>query len=318
VGRSRRSSIPLEQKNFRQKRLRCFFDKGVFFYAEYNIRLFFYLLFIKTDAICAIDLDTILPVLFVSKIRKKKRLYDAHELFCEMKEIISRPLIRKVWKMIENYNVPQFTQGYTVGECIAHEFNKMYGVQYHVIRNMPFLQDFSIDNKERTVLYQGAVNEGRALDELLDAIMLIDASLVVCGDGNYMHQFKKSIKSRNLENRVLLKGMLPPNELSTFAAKAMVGINLVESNGLNQYYSLANKFFDYIQAGLPQVCMNYPEYKKINDKCQVALLINDLKPETIARSINNLLTNDVLYKQLQENCLKARAFLNWQQEEKKL
>jgi glycosyltransferase involved in cell wall biosynthesis len=98
----------------------------------------------------------------------------------------------------------------------------------------------------------------------------------------------------------------------------MVGVNLVEAKGLNQYYSLANKFFDYIHAGLPQVCMNYPEYKRINDTYQVALFINDLKPETIARAINNLITNDVLYKQLQENCLKARAFLNWQQEEKKL
>ena len=115
-----------------------------------------------------------------------------------------------------------------------------------------------------------------------------------------------------------MKGMLPPAELPLYAAKAMVGVNLVEAKGLNQYYSLANKFFDYIHAGLPQVCMNYPEYKRINDTFQVALLINDLKPETIARAINNLLTNDVLSNQLQENCLKARAIFNWQQEEKKL
>ena len=318
VGRKRRSSIPLTPKKFKQKRIRCIFNKGALFYAEYNLRLFIYLMTIKTDAICAIDLDTILPVLFVSKARNKKRMYDAHELFCEMKEIIARPFIQSVWKMIEKYSVPQFPVGYTVGSSIADEFHKLYGVKYPVIRNMPVLQDFPIVQKERTILYQGAVNEGRALDQLSDALKLIDATLVVCGDGNYMRQFKKGIKSRNLENKVLLKGMLPPGELPIYAAKAMVGVNLVEAKGLNQYYSLANKFFDYIHAGLPQVCMNYPEYKRINDLYPVALLINDLKPETIARAINNLLTNDVLYKQLQENCLKARAFLNWQQEEKKL
>ena len=318
VGRKRRTSIPLTPKKYKQKRIRCIFNKGALFYAEYNLRLFIYLMTIKTDAICAIDLDTILPVLFVSKARNKKRMYDAHELFCEMKEIIARPFIQSVWKMIEKYSVPQFPVGYTVGSSIADEFHKLYGVKYPVIRNMPVLQDFPIVQKERTILYQGAVNEGRALDQLSDALKLIDATLVVCGDGNYMRQFKKGIKSRNLENKVLLKGMLPPGELPIYAAKAMVGVNLVEAKGLNQYYSLANKFFDYIHAGLPQVCMNYPEYKRINDLYPVALLINDLKPETIARAINNLLTNDVLYKQLQENCLKARAIFNWQQEEKKL
>ena len=318
VGRKRRSSIPLTPEIFKQKRIRCIFNKGFLFYAEYNFRLFIYLMTIKTDAICAIDLDTILPVLFASKARNKKRLYDAHELFCEMKEIISRPLVQRIWKGIEKYSVPQFPVGYTVGNSIADEFLKLYGLNYQVIRNMPVLQEFPIAEKERIILYQGAVNEGRALDKLSEALKSVDATLVVCGDGNYMQQFKKLIKSQNLENKILLKGMLPPEELRIYTSKAIIGVNPFESKGLNQYYSLANKFFDYIHAGLPQVCMNYPEYKRINDIYPVALLINDLKPETIARAINNLLTNDVLYKQLQENCLKARAIFNWQQEEKKL
>src|SRR5690606_20073016 len=101
-----------------------------------------------------------------------------------------------------------FPGGYTVGSSIADEFHKLYGLNYQVIRNMPVLRDFPIAQKERTILYQGAVNEGRALDQISDALKLIDATLVVCGDGNYMRQFKKGIKSRNLENKVLLKGML--------------------------------------------------------------------------------------------------------------
>jgi hypothetical protein len=81
---------------------------------------------------------------------------------------------------------------------------------------------------------------------------------------------------------------------------------------------LANKFFDYIHAGLPQVTMNYPEYKKINDQYSIAVLIEDLDPKTIAGTINNLLANDVLHKHLSENCIKARNEHNWQQEEIKL
>jgi len=87
---------------------------------------------------------------------------------------------------------------------------------------------------------------------------------------------------------------------------------------LNQWLALPNKFFDYIHAGLPQVTMNYPEYKRINDQFEVAVLIDDLAPERIAAAINNLLSDEVLYNKLRSNCLKARLELNWQHEEKKL
>ncbi len=79
------------------------------------------------DCICAIDLDTILPVYYISNIKKIKRVYDAHELFCEMKEIVSRPKIYAAWKRIEKITVPQFKHGYTVNKPIADEFKKMYG-----------------------------------------------------------------------------------------------------------------------------------------------------------------------------------------------
>src|SRR5688572_5467881 len=41
---------------YRQKRLYCFFQQGKGFYIEYNIRLFFYLLFTRADLVCSIDL----------------------------------------------------------------------------------------------------------------------------------------------------------------------------------------------------------------------------------------------------------------------
>ena len=129
VGRNLPGSIPLQAHPFRQKRLHCFFKKGKAFYAEYNIRLFLYLLFKKMDGICAIDLDTILPSLYISKLKRIVRVYDAHELFCEMKEIVSRPPVYAAWKKIEQHCVSQFTNGYTVNQQIADALYTMYGVQ---------------------------------------------------------------------------------------------------------------------------------------------------------------------------------------------
>lgn len=64
--------------------------------------------------------------------------------------------------------------------------------------------------------------------------------------------------------------------------------------------------------------MNYPEYQTINNQYEVAVLLDNHNPKNIADTINNLLSDSVLYNRLRENCLQARLQLNWQNEEMKL
>ena len=319
VGRKTASSIPLVQEPFQQKRISCLFEKGKLFYCEYNIRLFFYLLFKRMDCICAIDLDTILPCYFISKIKKVPRVYDAHELFCEMKEIVTRQNIYKLLKRIEKFSVPKFLNGYTVSKPIADEFHKMYNVNYEVIRNLPIHQSTIIpDKKEKYILYQGAINEGRSFETIIPAMRLVDAHLIICGNGNFMEKAKHLVSEHRLHDKIFFKGYVTPAELINYTRNAYIGINLVEDKGLNNYYSLANRFFDYMQAGIPQICIDFPSYKEINEQYEIAVLIHDLSPGNIANQINALMEDDALYARLQHNCIRAREVFNWQKEEKKL
>lgn len=319
TGRKRKQSLPLDEKTFRQHRISCWFDRGKFFYTEYNIRLFFFLLFKKMDGLCAIDLDTILPCLWISRWKKIPRVYDAHELFSELKEVITRPGIQAFWLGVEKKAVPKYQWGYTVSESIAAEFYRRYNVEYKTIRNVPVLQPLSIPvTGEKFIVYQGAVNEARGFEYLIPAMKEVNARLVICGDGNYMKQLKLLISDHGLEKKVELKGMLSPDELRRIAGQAYIGVAVPEKEGLNQYLALPNKFFDYVHAGLPQVTVDYPEYRKMNKKWEVAVLISDLAPKRIAAALNNLLDDAVLHQRLRENCLKARESLNWQEEEKKL
>jgi len=320
VGRRLPNSPNLPVRKYVQKRIYCWFKKGKWFYAEFNIRLFFFLLFSKMDAICAIDLDTILPVLKVSQWKNIPRIYDAHELFSELKEVISRPSVQKKWLLIERKAVPKFQLGYTVSESIAQEFHKRYGVHYATIRNVPILKEhiFSEHKTTKFILYQGAVNEARGFEYLIPAMKQIDCKLIVCGDGNFMPQLKALIEENNVTEKIELKGMLPPEELIAVAQQATIGIALAEKEGLNQYLALPNKFFDYIHASLPQVTMCYPEYEKINKQYEVAVLIDSLDVNLIAKSINALLADESLRKRLQYNCSKAKEELNWQKEQKRL
>ena len=319
VGRKLKTSLPLLKKNYQQKLLKCWFNKGKLFYSEYNIRIFFFLLFKKMDCVCAIDLDTILPCYYISKLKGIKRVYDAHEYFSQLDEVVSRPSIYRFWKKIEKRMIPKFKNGYTVCDSLAEEFRKNYNANYKVIRNVPLLVESSAQVRlEDVILYQGAVNKGRGLDKLALALKNVNAVLWVCGNGNFMEEMRSVVQSNDLAARVIFFGMLPPEELKKRTAQAYVAVNPFEKTGLNQYLSLSNKFFDYIHAGIPQVTMNYPEYKKINDQFKIAELIDDLDPDTIAKAINKLVTNKELYLKLKQNCLAAKQEMNWQNEKAKL
>lgn len=320
IGRKLKTSKPLASFCFTQKRLNCFFTKGILFYSEYNIRLFFFFLFAKADAFCAIDLDTIIPCYLASSIRNKPRVYDAHELFTEQKEIVTRKLIYKIWLSVERIAVPRFPKGYTVNLFIQQEFKRRYGVDYSIVRNMPVRRELSECKKfdEPTIIYQGAVNEGRSFETLIPAMKQVNAKLLICGVGNFLEEAKALVEKHSLQEKVIFMGAVSPQELRLITQQSHIGVMLFEATGMNQYYSLANRFFDYMVAGIPQLCVNYPEYASIIKDYPFAHLINDTSEKTIAEGLNKLLSDDVLFEVVQNNAMLARNSLNWDEEEKVL
>jgi glycosyltransferase involved in cell wall biosynthesis len=328
VGRVLPDSKSLQKFSFSQKRLSCFFNKGKLFYIEYNIRLFFYLLFKPSDAICAIDLDTIAAVYFAGKLKGTKLVYDAHEYFPEVPEVVRRPFTQKVWRLVGQFFVPRYHVTYTVTQSIAEVFEKLYSVKVSVIRNLTDNREQKIEVNDfhtsfiipdsKFILYQGALNEGRGLEHLIDAMQNIDLKCVLAGDGDIAQELKNKVKKLGLEEQVFFTGKIAPSDLKVLTEKAYIGINLLENKGLSYYYSLANKFFDYLHAGIPQICINFPEYKRINEIYEVAVPLDDLNTSTIQLAIEKLMNDHAFYAQLKENCIPCAKDLNWENEEKKL
>lgn len=315
IGFKRRKSKALIERPFGQKRIPIIAEQGKIMYAQYWICLFFYLLFSKVDILCAIDLDTILPVYYVSKLRGKKRVYDAHEIFTDLREVITRPSVYKMWTWIAEHTIPHFPVGYTIGESYAAEFKKRYGVNYGVVRNATILRPFTIpEKKERYILYQGAVNVGRCFEQLIPAMQQVDAQLIVCGEGNFYEEARAIAQQHGLGGKVIFKGYVPPDQLKEYTAHACIGITLFEATSLSNRLSMANRFFDYMHSAVPQLCMKYPEYERVNEQYEIALLVDDVSPDNIANALNKLLQDDHYYKRLQQNCLAAREKYCWQQE----
>ena len=322
VGRALKTSCELSTEPYKQTRLNCIFNKGKLFYIEYNIRLFFYLLYQKMDGICAVDLDTIAPVYFAGKLKSAKLIYDAHEYFTEVPEVVNRPLVKKVWQWVEKTFVPKFELIYTVSPTLAKLFAEKYYKEVGVIMNAPVLVNYVShtysEQKLPVLVYQGALNEGRGLENLIAAMQHINGCLLIAGEGDLSDELRGLSKQLNLENKITFLGYVKPAYLTKITSEATIGINLLENKGLSYYYSLSNKFFDYIQARVPQVCIGFPEYQTLNEKYGVAVLVKDCSVTEITSAINELIYNKTLYEELQEKCDFCSLILNWQQEEKKL
>lgn len=322
IGRSKKSSPEIHPRNFDQYRLKCIFEKGKLFYIEYNIRLFFYLLFHSFDAICSIDLDTVLPGLFIAKLKRKIAVFDAHELFTEVPELNHRPRVKKIWQKVERFAIKRIQYAYTVCESLQDQYLKTYNTKFEVIRNVPFPISTSSPNAIQntfTILYQGVLNEGRGIEQMIEAmIQLKDCQLWLAGEGDLSNELREMVNTIKLNDRVKFLGYIKPDELREITHKTHIGINLLRNESLNYYFSLANKFFDYLQAGKPSINMNFPEYASINAKYKVSLLLDDLEADTIVNAVNCLKNDPDYYQTLKENCIEAAKVFNWDIESKKL
>lgn len=317
VGRCLPDSPPLRNQSFQQVRLKCLFNKGFAFYAEYNIRLLFWLMTHTFSIVCAIDLDTIIPAWNAARCKGKKVVYDAHEWFPECPEIVERPFVYRFWTTIEKIFVPRMDAIYTVSQSIADVFKEMYGKPVHLVRNMPLKDESPAAERKGYILYQGALNEGRGLEAMIQAMTSIDRELWLAGAGDIQDSLQEMVEQIHLGDKVKFLGRVEPSALKQITRSAWLGINVLENKGKNYYFSLANKFFDYVQAGVPQISMAFPEYQRMNSSFEVACLLPDLSAASIQKAVQQL-EDETYYRQLQLNALEASKVWNWENESKAL
>ncbi len=372
VGRRLPESLPLDARPYQTRRFRLFFRKGPLFYAFFNLRLLFFLLVSRFDILLSNDLDTLPANFIASKLKGKPLVYDSHEYFTEVPELIARPRIRRIWAWMEALMVPRLKYAYTVCDSIARIYSDRYGVAFRVVRNMPVatirhedapitpempvpevfedvdfqataitaiagkpMDDLRIQSGEiidishgrgagkednlKTILYQGAVNKGRGLEQAIRAMQFVaDARLMIAGDGDIRPELERLVKMLNLQEKVCFLGRLPIEQLTQLTPQADLGLSIEEALGLNYLYALPNKLFDYIQARVPVLVSALPEMAAIVRTYGVGEVTTSLNPENLAMIIKEMLGNQDLRSAWKQNLEKAAAVLTWENEQQRL
>jgi glycosyltransferase involved in cell wall biosynthesis len=326
IGRRTRSSSPLAASGYQVSRFRLMFNKGFLFYAGFNLRLFCRLLFEKADILVSNDLDTLPAVFMAAKIRRKIVVYDSHEYFTGVPELVGRKFVRKIWESIESFLLPRIICSYTVSASIAAEYNRKYGIGMQVIRNLPLRRINPVLPSvplriagEKIILYQGSLNIGRGLELAISAMKYIqDTRLIIIGTGDVEDDLKSLVRLLDLSSSISFLGRLTPEELLPCTRQADLGISLEENLGLNYYYSLPNKLFDYIQAEVPVLVADLPEMAAIVNNYQVGRVTGTRDPEELAGIFYEMLHDPEKRSAWKSKLELAAKELCWENEEEKL
>jgi glycosyltransferase involved in cell wall biosynthesis len=169
---------------------------------------------------------------------------------------------------------------------------------------------------EKIILYQGALNIGRGLEQAILSMKSIkNARLVLAGDGDIRKQLEELVQTENLQNKVSFTGRLSIEELKILTPTADLGLSIEEDLGLNYRFALPNKLFDYIQAQVPVLVTNLPEMAAIVQQYKVGEITDSLEPEMLAGKISDCLENEEKIKIWLQNLPKAASELTWENEE---
>lgn len=320
VGRQMKHSPSLTPRIYSTHRLKLLFYSGPLFYLNYNLALLWFLFTNKADVFLSNDLDT-LPANFVaSKLKRKPLVYDSHEYFTEVPELVHRKRVRQIWETMEAFMLPKVDAAYTVSAPIAEAYEKKYGISMSLIRNFPLYkkQEKSAPKTNHLIIYQGAVNVHRGIEQMIEAMQWIDnAEFWIVGGGDLDKKVRELIDLKELSEKVIVVGRKPFEELGELTRQATIGVSLEEQIGLNYTFALPNKVFDYIHAGVPVLASTLPEVEIIFGKYNIGLMIDKVEPRAIAEKVNEMLNSGKL-EEWKVECEKAAMEYNWQNEETKL
>jgi|WetSurSiteA1Bulk_404760.scaffolds.fasta_scaffold00786_8 glycosyltransferase involved in cell wall biosynthesis len=323
IGRDQGKQVPPVDHPFQIIRMKMLINKGPFFYAAFNIRLFFLLLCTKADILVANDLDTLPAVYLASLIKRSVMVYDSHEYFTEVPELVSRTWVKMFWERLESLILPRVKYSYTVSNSIANEYHQLYGIEMRVFRNLPYRIEkgtrsvySSKKPQEKIIIYQGSLNMGRGLELAIKAMKFIsNARLVIAGTGDVESELRELAGSLALHDKVEFTGRVSPENMLQYTRRADLGISLEEKLGLNYYYALPNKLFDYIQARIPVLVSDLPEMSAIVNRYGIGRVLHTRDAYELALVISEMLTDQSNGLTWRNNLEKAAQELCWENEE---
>ncbi|MDE9517146.1 glycosyltransferase family 4 protein [Xenorhabdus bovienii] len=291
-------------------------------FIEFFVKVFIILLKEKPNVI-NIHTLALLPLGYIAGFfLKSKLVYDAHELETEKNDLLGLKKLGS--KFIERLFIKKCNLIVVVSDSIADWYANEYKIKRPlVIYNSPnirkyhrknlFRESLSISEKQKILLYQGALSRGRGIEILLKAFSERKSNnvvLVLMGYGSLEVEIKKI---SNINENIFFHPAVDPSVVLEYTSSADFGISFIENTCLSYYYCMPNKLFEYAMAGLPVIASNMKEMSENISKYKFGTVINECSTKTINKSIDTLYSRDLT--QLSLNAYNFAQLNSWEKQE---
>ena len=287
---------------------------------------------IDAEVYHAHDLDALLPAARAAGKRKARLMYDSHELFVEQSSLVDRPRIRAFWRWLERRLIRRVDLVLTVSPAIAESLQETYNLPQRpvLVRNLPPFREpvggeglrqalGLVGDDEPLVLYQGGFLTGNGLPEQIAAMRQIgEGRLALLGSGPMEESLRRQVTAWGLEDRVRFLAPVPFSQLHAFTCGADLGLCVIKPTGNSFRWSMPNKLFEYLMAGLPVVAGDTPEIRRVIEETGTGALVDPEDPEAIAAAIRGLLKDEPLRRRMGEAARQSAEKYCWEREAPRL
>jgi glycosyltransferase involved in cell wall biosynthesis len=302
---------------------------------------------IKADVYHFHDPELMFAAAALKLITQKIVIYDIHEdvpaqiLNKDWIPKSMRKFVARLYRIVERALLRFYDALIVVGSGLAEQYKSSSKGKVVILANYPLVDNTawlemsdevdkgsSLDAMgSQAVVYVGGLTQIRGVEQLLAAVAIlkhqsrVPFTLKLVGPAQppgYKQRLEEIIEKSRISDVVQLMGHVPYREALQIMRDAAVGV-VTFLHAPNHISTAPTKLFEYMLAGLPVICSNFPLWQEIVSSTECGLTVNPESPQEIAKAIAYLLEHPEEAREMGKRGQRAvLQTYNWAREEEKL
>lgn len=167
--------------------------------------------------------------------------------------------------------------------------------------------------------FSQTIGPGRGLEQFMSILGALKTSLELHLLGNIATDYREILTTlMPTHHRLYFHSLVNENQLAAKIAGFDIGLALELNTPPSRNYTITNKFFQYIQSGLPVIASETDGQDEAFDKFKPGFKLSQRPSPQQISELDSWLSNPGELQLAQQQAIKAAAFYNWENESKKL